>query len=567
MSHPTPSLHGKLQSQPLFQVLVQLLEQRASGTLIVEEPDKSKSAIHFALGAPMKARLPKHTEEAGALLRELGLIDAATENRGLPAPAKQGTDEIRAWHDAGLIDEAGRLAGQQELLVRQIVAASQQPGTSAWGFYAGLDFLEHWGEPEPRAAESLAVLWRLLQQYEPASRIVTAVEKLGDPELRLHRESQVARFGFVAKEKAVIDVLRAKSQRLSELVATRLASPEAIVRMVYAMFLTRHLDNGDGRRPLGVPESRRVTRSHETPANTAPIKVRARMPSSTGDSAPDSVHRPAAPSTAELDDFRADLSARMASLSGANYYEVLGVAKTTSPDDIQNAFLGLVKRWHPDRLKADLADLRSDVERLFARITEAHQTLMDDEQRKRYDVMIADGGGTVEEQEKIQAVIRAATAYQKAEIFLRKHSLGEAEAEAKRALDYDPGQADYVALYAWILAQKNPPTRPLPELIAMLDTAVVGSEKSVRNRFYRAQLLKRFGDDRRAIADFRWIVETNPHHVDARRELRIYEMRGSIPPNEMRTPIGGKGGARSKGGTQPKATAPNKGLFGRFFKR
>ena len=178
---------------------------------------------------------------------------------------------------------------------------------------------------------------------------------------------------------------------------------------------------------------------------------------------------------------------------------------------------------------------------------------MDDGQRRKYDALIEQGGGSVEEQEQIQAVIRAATAYQKAEILLRKRAMADAEAEAERALENDPEQPDYLALYAWILAQKKPLTRPLEELVEMLDTAVQRSENSVRNRFYRAQLLKRVGDDRRAIADFRWIVHTDPRHVDARRELRIYEMRGSIPPAAMKTPAKGR--------------PTGKGLFGKFFKR
>jgi curved DNA-binding protein CbpA len=260
--------------------------------------------------------------------------------------------------------------------------------------------------------------------------------------------------------------------------------------------------------------------------------------------------------------FRAELEAKCESLGKSNYYELLGVARNTSTDDIQNAFLGLVKTWHPDRLRPELSELRPKVEHVFTRIAEAHQTLSDESQRKKYDELLGQGGGSVEEQEHVQAIIRAVTAYQKAEVYLKKHAVAEAEAEAKKAIDNDPEQADYLALYAWILSQRDPPTHPLLEIIEMMDRAVAGSQNSVRNRFYRGQLLKRAGEDQRALADFRWVVHTDPKHVDARRELRIYGMRGSLRPQSPEA-------VRAKASTAPKhhGSPAGKGLFGKLFKR
>jgi len=63
-----------------------------------------------------------------------------------------------------------------------------------------------------------------------------------------------------------------------------------------------------------------------------------------------------------------------------DYYEVLGVRRDASPDDIKRAFRGLALRYHPDRSPDDL-----DAERRFKEAVEAYETLSDPDLRRRYD--------------------------------------------------------------------------------------------------------------------------------------------------------------------------------------
>lgn len=65
-----------------------------------------------------------------------------------------------------------------------------------------------------------------------------------------------------------------------------------------------------------------------------------------------------------------------------DYYEVLGVARGASADDIKKAYRKLALKWHPDRHPEDK---RAEAEVHFKRIAEAYEVLSDPEKRGRYD--------------------------------------------------------------------------------------------------------------------------------------------------------------------------------------
>ena len=62
-----------------------------------------------------------------------------------------------------------------------------------------------------------------------------------------------------------------------------------------------------------------------------------------------------------------------------DYYEVLGIQRSASKEEIKNSYRRLALQYHPDRNKSPGAEER------FKEISEAYAVLSDDEKRKRYD--------------------------------------------------------------------------------------------------------------------------------------------------------------------------------------
>ena len=68
-----------------------------------------------------------------------------------------------------------------------------------------------------------------------------------------------------------------------------------------------------------------------------------------------------------------------------DYYEVLGVAKTASADDIKKAYKKLALQYHPDRHVNDSEADKKAAEEKFKEAAEAYEVLSDPQKRQRYD--------------------------------------------------------------------------------------------------------------------------------------------------------------------------------------
>ena len=75
---------------------------------------------------------------------------------------------------------------------------------------------------------------------------------------------------------------------------------------------------------------------------------------------------------------------------GATHYEVLGVARSASADDLKRVYYAHARRLHPDRFRRDAdEETRQRIDAAFARVAQAYDTLRDAALRAAYDLKLA----------------------------------------------------------------------------------------------------------------------------------------------------------------------------------
>ncbi len=73
-------------------------------------------------------------------------------------------------------------------------------------------------------------------------------------------------------------------------------------------------------------------------------------------------------------------------MAGKDYYRILGVDKSASPDQIKKAYRKLALKYHPDHNEGD-----KSAEAKFKDLNEAYAVLKDPEKRRQYDMFGAEG--------------------------------------------------------------------------------------------------------------------------------------------------------------------------------
>lgn len=568
---PAPSAQGTLAKRPLAHLLVYAADKKLSGSLVFGDVNAPAGAIVVAEGLLQKASFVGAPAAAGVWESLAELRDET------PFAYFAGYDPLPAETAAqtSLLEAVFRVLRRRPPLA-QLEAAFARLGAAALVVDPSLDFAGL-----ALSADGEAALTELRQ------RPFTIEDVRASSVLRPRADTLV--YGLlitklahiVAKQTPSAVAPASSSTELSAADSSVPESPDSSVpeppdssdqgAAVGRVKLTRAsqklvpmqeeravVSSYDGRAsipppPGAPPPPRPPSERAPTPPSskraigaTTPLQRRSRTATKTGigtmqtRTAPPPPPTPKVASTPAIAERRREIIDRAETIDTQNYFEMLEIPEDLPTVQVQAAFIVLAKKWHPDRLPTELADVREACSRVFSRLSEATSTLCDEEQRKRYMRLLTEGGATPEDQDAIATVVEAATSFQKAEVMLKRGDLAKAEELCALAVRLD-SQPDYVAMLAWIEALKpaNQSAEATKRLEAILTAAIEKSERCERAVFYRAVLRKRLGNLAGANEDFQRAFELNPRNLDAQREVRIYEMR-QLAPTERKASFMGR---------------------------
>eukprot|EP01016_Furgasonia_blochmanni_P010461 TRINITY_DN1443_c0_g1_i1.p1 TRINITY_DN1443_c0_g1~~TRINITY_DN1443_c0_g1_i1.p1 ORF type:complete len:547 (+),score=117.73 TRINITY_DN1443_c0_g1_i1:65-1705(+) len=90
------------------------------------------------------------------------------------------------------------------------------------------------------------------------------------------------------------------------------------------------------------------------------------------------------PSTPNLNQMIREAQKQAKMAARKDYYKILEVEKTATPDEIKKAYKKLALKWHPDKNNHS-EEARLEAEKHFKEIGEAYAVLSDEKKRQRYD--------------------------------------------------------------------------------------------------------------------------------------------------------------------------------------
>nr|WP_239470786.1 DnaJ domain-containing protein [Archangium violaceum] len=212
-----------------------------------------------------------------------------------------------------------------------------------------------------------------------------------------------------------------------------------------------------------------------------------------------------------------------------DHFTMLGlpIGPDVKREQVKTAFLGLAKRFHPDRLPPGLSSLAPRMTAVFESIRGAYEVLYDDAKRAAYLQELRSKASA--QAAKPAGGVDSNDLFKMGEVFFRKRDFAGAADHFERAYNAEP-KAVYLAARAWAIYMDPQRKADIPKAKQMMAEALKRDPNCDRAHYQLGVISRVEGDMVRAERHFREAVRANPKHLEANQELRLIEMRKKNPP-------------------------------------
>jgi DnaJ-domain-containing protein 1 len=369
-------MNGRLSDHPLAELVREVSDTGLSGALRLER-ESAKAVVYFDAGEVAAAVSNVRALRLVEVLRRSGALDAA---RIYAAVGERMSDEQAgvALVQAGVLDEAGlrRLQARQS---KEVLGEALRWDEGEWRFDA-------------RVRLAAAQVLRL-----DVSGLLSESARNLPPELvaaRMRDDAQpiAPAEGFEERMSSGLRLLPAEAFVMSRVYApTTLGEVVAVSglpegetrRAVYVLALGGLLTRAGGPRILPA-EALKLAAQQRAAAATAAAAAPAPEPPRPAVER----ERPSPPQPEP--DGHGTVEELYARARGATHYEVLGVPRSASAEEVKRAYYSHARRLHPDRFRRDAdEETRQRIDAAFARVAQAYDVLKDAALRAAYDLKLS----------------------------------------------------------------------------------------------------------------------------------------------------------------------------------
>jgi curved DNA-binding protein CbpA len=400
-----------------------LRAEKKTGTVVFERDEVAKK-IYFKDGDIIFASSSQEEDRLGEYLLRTSTITKAQHDASLEVLKKTGKKYGAILIQLGFTSPQNLVAGVKGQ-VKQIILSLFDWSEGRYAFEEGslplADIVPLQMSTWNLILEGLSsVDWQLVRKSLP--QLKTVLRPSSDP-------SQLFKSEALTPDQAAILSLIDGKKNIEELCSHSGIGDFNTLKAVYVLLALRMVEPGEIKTKEEKSFAREIVRETISTKTTSRHK-------------PVESHRPAPSAMKET------IERAYAAMGAQDHYQMLGVNRDASAQEIKKAYFKFAKLYHPDsHFATEMNDLKPKLEELFGRIHEAYDTLRTQDTRDQYARSLGRGQTPPREEqlsEKAAKKENAADQYNQGMTHFKSGNFWGAEEAFRWAARLDPANARFL---------------------------------------------------------------------------------------------------------------------------